>query len=1704
MLIKKLRMIYKLIALLVIAICTILLIFNLSSGIVYADSDRIIADELNYDGSTYHFNSELVIDFFNDNGVKTKDSDSMFGTNFYTNATSMRVAWTVSKNNFPSFNDMKISGDIILSDEDDNSILSLDVPSKASGFGSDKYESVNLSEGKYYFVWQITFNRLGKDHIFAGWYTINVIHTAPTGELKNVEDKGYTNSDVYFVCESSSSVDIFLDGEKYKSNDIISEEGNHTIKLNDYLGNTREYFFTIDKTAPIITSEISNNGKTNKLVAVTASDKNFQSLYYKFPGASSWIETTSEAFQLTANNGTWEFKAYDKAGNESDIYKIVYDDIAPKAIAPAEFNCSDFIFSANDSHGVTIEYWLDGNTKNTHKGNSVTVKGVYENIGLWHFVAYDDLGNRTQEYISKLYIRDSFGNSEKIKNGYKVPSYYKVKLSNVIYEGSEGTYSFSSYQDALNFAISKEWQHRVVVLASGWSYLSISNESASVHYEDRKQLDEAVEKYAKRNISERQIFSITNSANVYPNPTDENMITREDALTLQNLTLPSHLSQYNGLPVYFIAHDFSFIKSEQGVSGNIVSATIRFVSNGIHAIEKTSIAINYSEKIESILTSNNNYDQGYYLIEERDLCGNEEHYLVYLDTEVPTLKADIEKGNGAKDTIEFSPNFVEQNKGVMLYTKFNVSTFIDIDECVMIEIDGRGMQNARYVVGTDSIPSLCFSNGYWGVYTISVYDRSRNILTFDIKISGELPALSHTSLTNETRCTFTLSCSDSSNAITQIELFKVTYTGEYVPMTMDDNGTVISAQTLSYVLRTGGKYVVRFKDIYDRVVESEPIFYMKGLPSGVLSGVKENGITNKDVRFDYASNCSLVLYTWKNSQWVVSNEFMGIEEKEGYNIATISASAITSNMYKYFLYVTEDPNLFVEYRFEIDCIAPQVEVKTQEKNIEFETITNIPFFVTWEESNLTAYYYNKNSSLGELGQAKYTKDMYISIAGTYVFAVYDSVKNVTTFTITLDNAVTYSLDGAYTRLEDGSYISKNYLTLTVNERTAQWSCVSTNDFIPSNGQRIDIDGTYVFHIEDLYQNTLDITLIIDNLPPTSRFEDENGVIIANSETNQFFRMVCDEENVTITFSSNGLSYVAYEGQLIEEEGSYTFKLSDRMNNIATVSIKLDLSVAYSIKGTYIRIDDRYVSKNWLSVTADEAYTLFDVENDDGLIVRSGEKISIEGIYVITIRDNAGNVEEIIIEIDKTAPTVTILTADGQAVERNSKISATFRVICDEEGSTVFIAGKDLNYAVYDNESRTEQGIYNFRVVDRIGNEDIFSIEIDRSVEYYVRGIYVQSDKNTYVSKNLLVLEIKETYKSFGVMSDNGHTFMPGDRVELEGTYIMEIEDNQGNIVEIVFVIDKTAPTIRLEGVEANNTTKNDVNIFVEGSASNYYTRAGESGRVAFDGGITISASGNYTVVATDLVGNETTLTFKIDKEISATATPNIVKGQIISESISFKFDEALNSISLVKDGAELQYRAGKISEPGHYVLTAEDNVGNIQEWDWTIISNIAQSYQINIPDNYKVSILLDDSIISDAIVDGQIHLERNGAYTLYFENIYDSGLDYSVIVVLDNVAPKVDIDVGKSSVTISNPNKDNLSFVLYKDGNKIDFSLGKTLTSAGEYKLVVTDEIGNVSEYEFELQYVNAFGIIVIVIVCVVVLAVIIMVILSRRNQCIK
>lgn len=1878
--------------------------------------------------------------------------------------------------------------------------------------------------------------------------TFTIDKTAPTLTLSGVTNGGFTNGtvtaswstavggvgaqltnskDTLTVKYSRSTGSTFPTSAttNYTSGTSLTEEGNYLMTITDKAGNSTSYTFTIDKTAPTLTLSGFVVGQMAKdsvsatwVTTVEGAGKNLTNsndvLTVKYSVQSDTYPTTATTTyfrntSLTAE-GYYLMTITDKTGNVRK-YQFLIDKTAPKVAAFDEFTNKTFVFSATDPRDITIEYRHDGGAVTSVQQASVEIMCNESNYGSWEFRAIDAVGNATGWNTIKLYVRDTFGNQEEIKNAYKVPAWYTVRLSTKVFPDIAGTYSFSSHESALDFAIKREWEYRVVELSGGrWSYVNIANESVTQIYDDRATLDNAVLKYAKSYVSNRYIFDVTGSS--YPNPTDDEGKTRPDALTSQNLILPEHLAQYADLPLYFIRHTYQFVASAEGVKGNKTSVLVQFLSDGLNPQTGAEISVAYGQALKSALENAGAWRQGFYLVTERDLCGNVEQYLVCLDTELPTVTAKVQYGNGTEELIGFNQEYVTTNEGVMLYSSMDMQGFADnLDEYVMIILEGRSLDRVLYL-SSDELPVLCFENGFWGSYTITVYDRSMNALSFVVKIAGEAPYLKYTSLSNETRCTLTIVNNDTGNALTNVELFKITYTGEYIPILEDGDGTPVSPATLVYVLRTGGKYVLRFTDIYGRVVETEPIFYMKGLPSGTLKGVSDGGITNKDVTLEFSSANAVVLYIWRDGKWIEAQDMMVLTEKEGYKKAAISASEANSRLYKFFLYLEEDMNLFVEYRFEIDCIAPSVSIAAEDgEPIEKETVTRKNFKALWDENDITVYYYRTEDPLGELSEKKYTKETIISKAGTYVFKAYDKVGNLTRFNITLDNVVTYTLNGDYQILSDGSFISRTPITLTVTEMTRRFDCESNNGIQIKNGAPIEVDGTYSFSVEDLYGNVLEIKVIIDNLPPVPVIRTADGEPIAvGGTTNKPFTVSCEEQGVTIMLAVSASRYENYNGATLAEEKTYTFKMTDRMNNIATFTVTVDLHVDFSLRGTYIQTaENSYLSRGGITLNVNEIYSAFDVQSERGNRFSAGEKITAEDVYTVTITDMVGNSVVITLVIDQTPPMPEIVVSGETHVAVNGKTNQPFKVTCPEDGAVIKWSMKSSGYTAYNGEEFRDVGLYYFAISDIIGNVMYFTVEIDRGVDFTISGTYVRDGAECYISRSGMAVTVNEEYRRFEVSSETGHTFLPGEKVTLEGKYAVTIEDLGGNVAVITLIIDQTPPVpvirdgdghsvemnaivnksvvvsceearatieysrndreylpyngatleeagtvyfkvadlagnvtrfyvtidrgvdytisgtyvvdylgryvsrtgltikageefsrfevssdtgntfvpdekIVLEGEYAvtiedlggntvsftividftppvplitgesgrkiepgttinegfvvaveergatiqisTNGTKyeaydsvvrsvegtyyllvtdlvgNSVNFTVtidktveyklKGSYQTYegnrfYTRYGvtlevnepmAAFEVASDAGNTVTIGkkiskedtytivledevgnrlsivivvdyqppvivlegvngenvtggdvtvkisdfekaecrktgsddaiqitdvstftedGYYTVRAYDRAGNEATVSFRVDKTVEATPSLTLLSGQYITGEISFKFNETMSAVNLKKDGAELGYSGGTIRETGKYVLTVTDLVGNVAIWQWEILPAAARSYLFAVPDGYGVTATLNGAA-TDVVRAGSVALEKDGQYSLTFTCGEQS---FVIELRVDTVAPTVQIDRAKDKVIISAPNKENVTLTLYRGGKQVDCVLGREITKTGDYVLVVTDELGNTTQYTFSLHYINTFGIIVIVFGCVLLLAVIIIVIVARKKQ---
>ncbi len=1462
---------------------------------------------------------------------------------------------------------------------------------------------------------------------------------------------------------TSESVNAFTSGTTF------TEEGFYRIEARNGYVDAAVLCFYIDRTAPTGTlTGVEDCDVTSKTVRFSWTESNATAML----NGASYVSNKS----ITAE-GVYTLILTDAAGN-STTYSFTIDKTAPVISDYKNYTNTEFTLTATDEY-CDVAYWeyrLNDGAVIRHDGEELALGSDTLSNGVWMARVTDAVGN-TSNWVTVNYVRrDTFGNYDSFRNSFFVPSYYVVTLSQKNYNNCYGDYSFAEYSSALKFATQKEWECRVIELDGGssWNYVTATNENIRQIYSDKAELNAVIDKYARKNISDRKV--IGHNSTELSNPTDADGITRADALTVQLTELPSVLSGYSNYRFMLASLKSSPTMPRSVVEGNKATATIQYISDGISLRVGPKMTLEYGVPLKNAVQ-----EQGWYLITERDICGNEEKYLIFIDLQQPEISAAVTSGKDETEIITFNQAYIEENAGAMRFMSFAFDSLTDnIDDFVMLSINGRNLES-QFVWG-DELPVLSYSNGYYGAYTIKAYDRSHNFVEFMVYIAGAAPTLKNSSLTNETSCTFTVQINDNHNEITDIKMFKVFYDGSEEQLFVDSYGTVVTAANLIYKMNVGGKYAFEFTDLYGRTIQTEPIFYMKGLPTATLRGVKEGGLTKNDVSVIYDKDVTAELYVYRGGEWLVTDLY-SISEGTSSNSLNILAGADTTAIYKVFLYVTADRNLFTEYTFEIDGILPIVDILTTKGNTVIPgNVTMENFYLTWNESGYTAYYRKQ----GAISDNRYTKDMPITTAGTYVFTIYDLARNELAFTVTLDNTVSYTLVGIYTLLDDGSYITHNSFTFTLTEPWSEFSVDASNGIAVSNGQKLDADGTYKISAKDMYGNSMTLTLIIDKLPPMpSILTVDNELLNNGARTTKAFKATCAESNVLITYSFANGNYIVYDGGVLNDAGIYEFKFTDRVGNTANVTITIDRTLQYRLDGKYILKDEVLYSRTWVQFVAMEELATFTIENGNGDLLDITKRIDIEGSYTVTLTDLAGNSEQLSVIIDKTAPTLRIMDELGNELYENT-VSKSFKVVCDEPDANITYTFNNSASIKYDGGLLSENGIYVFTVTDFLGTFAERRVEIDLKVALEINGAYVIDEDGNYISKSWLSVTLLEDMKVFNISSSSGVEFGADTRIYTEGIYTLYAKDMSGNTIEMNLIIDKTAPVIELVGVDVNGTTGSDVKLrFIDCNNAYYRLNGGEV--LPITNNMLLSDEGNYNVVAQDLVGNTTKVMFSIDKHVDVIPGISLVEGQFITGNISFKFNEPVETV-LVLDGTEIEYSRGVISMPGTYVLTVSDDYGNVKTFRWSILPAKAKGYELNVADGYTVSVFKDDIEIDNVVGADIIELTNNGKYVLKFNRTNEN---WMLMLEVDTVAPTVQFEKAMRSIKISNPSKEGITYTLYKDGELTSFKLNKVteIKKTGSYRLICTDEIGNVTEYVFELHYLSDASIALIVIVSALTIA---------------
>ena len=435
----------------------------------------------------------------------------------------------------------------------------------------------------------------------------------------------------------------------------------------------------------------------------------------------------------------------------------------------------------------------------------------------------------------------------------------------------------------------------------------------------------------------------------------------------------------------------------------------------------------------------------------------------------------------------------------------------------------------------------------------------------------------------------------------------------------------------------------------------------------------------------------------------------------------------------------------------------------------------------------------------------------------------------------------------------------------------------------------------------------------------------------------------------------------------------------------------------------------------------------------------GTVIEIEGRHTVTVFDEFGNTCDYTVIIIRTVPSIHYAIGEGSVndvsfdrtyfFKDEVTISITdaldemamfriYRVIDEDESELVAITSLGESFTL------DKSGTYTVIAVNHAGDSQSFNLVISRSAPSVT--LTEDADNKQLVIKVTPSNDAESHIQTLIVQksTDGGNTWVTldtddfGTAIELDtltykfrtsGIYKVTITDEfRTGIDSIVSEKNYTqpAPTGELEGVENGGHTNNKVEFTWDDDAIVTVTKDGE--KIEYMSGRKLTEDGEYTITFENHDGHKTVYTFVIDTKDPAISVEGAKAEGATNTNVAVSFDEEGLTAIIEKDGTEVNdYASGTvISEDGKYTVIVTDKAGN----------------------ETKTSFEIDKTVGFDV-------------------NINNGGLANSVTIY----------------------EKENLEFVVTKNGTPIEYKDGTAITEPAEYTVTLTDDIGNKAEFSFTI-----------------------------------
>lgn len=1130
-------------------------------------------------------------------------------------------------------------------------------------------------------------------------FVFTIKTSLPEGTLLNVENAGFTNKPVYFSwiepnCKAYISNGILPEAE-YVSGTPIKEANCWSIRLVDLAGNENNYSFEISYDIPVAELlNVVNGGYTSKNVYINFPSDCTATLNGKSYTANKRIsEELNYTFVLTNKFGT------------SNTYTFIIERIEPVA----ELSCDKYtnkpvyLVWSDSSYTVSVSYnnvvnetYVSGTplseeatyifTVITRAGVSKTYTaelsyqepvGIFKNLGDNNFsnqpvyFIFTETGSTAtldgKEYFSntkiategkhQIILTSKFGNTKIFDFELDLTppegKLYGIKNTNGNFTNQEvylewfeeGATAKISYGSTVRDYVSKE------PISEANTYLIILQDSAGnekhytfeISYQDVNLNMSNVNEYgySNKNIT---LQTVDSSDSIYVNDVQvsNGYIIKNDGTFKVSVK-----NKYGTIKEYTITRDTVACEIEiyniftSNKNGNFTSKPVRLYWN-----ENTATAILYKNGVEIGIFDYTNTvdDDGEYELKLYDIANNESSIKFKICRDKP-----------------FGSFTVVNEYG---YT--NKSTTF-VWECeATATLNEQPYENGSKI-NTEGNHIICLTS----IYGVSDYFYITQDFT---NPTATLKGVKDKGFTNK------------SVKITFDEGFATLNGAEYISGT-----TIKDANYYEFVLSdyAGNICSYSFTISFD-------------IPSGILFGVENDGITNQKVSLSWTDN---TYYAKLN----------GADYSNGRTIYQDG---------EYELKLYNKFGSFEIYSFIIDTQKASLEIMLADgKKADIKKALSDDLYINQDFTLIPS----EENTIIKFNDILYTEGLLLTDEMKYNISISDRAGNIEYYYVNvLKSNPTFEL----VNVEPNGY-TNTFVKISFDAN--QYTCyVNGKEY--ESGKKISEDNVYYVSIKDKAGNETTTQFEISTKESTGTLvgvQDEGYTNLSNGNVKfiyseegcyatytRTYKEIVGEEIKTIT-----TPITAYPSELeLKEEGEYFITLTNKFGVKSVVSFIVDLTPA-SLEDVIIKnvVANGYTNKS-VSISWDNPLLYVKINNDD---YSSGKSISNNGVYVASVYDLAGNVIEFTFEINNEFAKDSVSIFAQNVVDENNEIPQDKEVSFSWENetyeATLLKNGEALSYS--SGQLISEVGKYEFKLKDKYGNEYIQEFEIlDTTVDHTSQNI----------------------------------------------------------------------------------------------------------------------------------------------------------------------------------------------------------------------------------------------------------------------------------------------------------------------------------------------------------------------------------------------